>query len=111
MRTLPAVLMLTLLAACGQDSSQSNRDAQLIDHATVTDVPGGEGPILCTGPIRESAPPQCEGPVISNWDWDKVPGAHGETGAQFGDFCLEGRNDGDEFVLTSLPRPAGTCER
>ncbi len=111
MRTLVAVLMLTLLAACGSDAPPSERgDVRTVERATVTDVPGGDGPILCTGPVRESAPPQCEGPVISNWDWDKVWGVAGEAGAQFGDYCFKGKDVGDTFELTTLPRPVGTCE-
>ncbi|WP_344767636.1 hypothetical protein [Aeromicrobium panaciterrae] len=110
MRTLVAVLMLTLLAACGSEPHPSEGAVRTVERATVTDVPGGDGPILCTGPVRESAPPQCEGPVISNWDWDKVWGAAGEAGARFGDFCFEGKDVGDTFQLTTLPRPVGTCE-
>lgn len=109
MRTLPVALMLALLAACGSEAPQDTA-IRKIDRATVTDVPGGDGPILCTGPVRESAPPQCEGPVISNWDWDKVWGAAGEAGAQFGDYCLEGKDVGDTFELTAQPRPYGTCD-
>lgn len=104
--------MLTLLAACGSESSDppaKDGAVRTIDRATVTDVPTGDGPILCTGPVRESAPPQCEGPVITNWDWAKVWGAAGEEGAQFGDFCFEGKDVGDTFELTALPRPVGTC--
>ncbi|MDR7086025.1 hypothetical protein J2X11_000864 [Aeromicrobium panaciterrae] len=112
MRTLSVVLMLALLAACGSESSDppaKDGAVRTIDRATVTDVPAGDGPILCTGPVRESAPPQCEGPVITNWDWAKVWGAAGEVGAQFGDFCFEGKDVGDTFELTTLPRPVGTC--
>lgn len=106
MRTLAVVLMLTLLAACGSDPAQ--HDVRTIDRATVT--VGPDGPILCTGPVRESAPPQCDGPVISNWDWDMLWGAYGEAGAQFGDFCFEGKDVGDRFELTMLPRPVGACD-
>ncbi|WP_332643744.1 hypothetical protein [Aeromicrobium sp.] len=117
MRTLSVVLMLALLAACGSESSPppaKDGEVRTIDRATVTDVLSadgemGDGPVLCTGPVRESAPPQCEGPVISNWDWTKVWGAAGSEGAQFGDFCFEGKNVGDTFELTTLPRPVGTC--
>ena len=108
MRTLAIVLMLTLLAACGSDQKPQDSEVRAIERATVTDGP--DGTILCNGPVRESAPPQCEGPVIANWDWDEVWGAHGEAGAQFGDFCLEGKAFGDEFELTSRPRPVGTCD-
>ena len=107
MRTLVAVLMLTL-AACGSDASPADSEVRKVERATVTDGPGGT--ILCTGPVRESAPPQCEGPVITNWDWDKVWGAAGEAGARFGDFCFEGRDVGDDFELSMLPRPVGTCD-
>ncbi len=107
MRTLAAVLMLTLLVACGSDQKPQDSVVRKVERATVTDGP--DGTILCTGPVRESAPPQCEGPVITNWDWDKVWGAYGEAGAQFGDFCLEGNESGETFELTTLPRPVGTC--
>lgn len=112
MRTLSVVLTLALFAACGSESTPppaKDGAVRTIDRATVTDGVSGVGPVLCTGPVRESAPPQCEGPVISNWDWTKVWGAYGETGAQFGDFCVEGKDIGDTFELTTLPRPVGTC--
>lgn len=112
MRTLSVVLMLALLAACGSESSPppaKDGEVRTIERATVTDVLDGDGPVLCTGPVRESAPPQCEGPVISNWDWTNVWGAAGDVGGQFGDFCFEGKQVGDTFDLTTLPRPVGTC--
>lgn len=29
----------------------------------------GDQPMLCLGPVAESAPPQCEGPALIDWDW------------------------------------------
>jgi hypothetical protein len=111
MRLLASLLALALLAACGRGAESAETDIRTIERATVTDVPGRPGPVLCTGPVRESAPPQCEGPVISNWDWSTVWGAAGENGSRFGDFCVSGRDNGDEFVLSALPRPIGTCNK
>lgn len=108
MRLIGLLLALSLLAACGRGDPEEQPDIRTIDQATVTDVPGKDGPVLCTGAVAESAPPQCDGPVISNWDWSKTLG-DGEKGSQFGNFCLAGHDEGDAFVLSALPRPVGTC--
>lgn len=109
MRFVGTLLALALLAACGQGVKGDDTSARTIARATVTDVAEGSGPILCDGAVRESAPPQCEGPIISNWDWSKVWGASGEEGARFGEFCVTGKDVGDQFQLSASPRPVGTC--
>ncbi|GEK78785.1 hypothetical protein [Agrococcus baldri] len=38
----------------------------------------GDGTILCLGAVAESAPPQCEGPELHEWDWERFE--HQETG-------------------------------
>ena len=37
-------------------------------------------PELCTGPIAESYPPQCVGPVIGYWDWADHKGEYDQVG-------------------------------
>jgi hypothetical protein len=104
-----SLLALTLLAACGQGVKADESATRTIEAATVTDVPGGTGPVLCEDGASESASPQCEGPVITNWDWSKVWGVSGDEGARFGEFCVIGKDVGEQFELTALPRPVGTC--
>ncbi|WP_072313791.1 hypothetical protein [Agrococcus sp. Marseille-P2731] len=46
--------------------------------AVATVLEQGDGQILCAGGVAESAPPQCEGPELLDWDWDAFD--HQETG-------------------------------
>ena len=59
-------------------------------------------PELCTGPVAESYPPQCGGPVIRKWDWADHKGEYEQVGkVRWGEFVIEGHYEGDEFVVTS----------
>lgn len=95
------------LLACGPGKDQSDTSPGL-DGGTVVETT--EGTLLCEGEILESAPPQCTGPVITNWDWETVWGELGEPGGRWGDFCFGAERSGDALVLVSAPRPADTCE-
>ena len=67
--------------------------------AIVMDV---ERPELCTGPVAESWPPQCDGPAIRRWRWADFEGDYQRVGGvRWGEFVIEGYLDGDEFVVTS----------
>lgn len=46
--------------------------------AIATVLEQGDGTILCVGAVAESAPPQCDGPELLDWDWDAFE--HQESG-------------------------------
>jgi hypothetical protein len=59
-------------------------------------------PELCLGPIAESYPPQCGGPEITNWDWDKH--GHGvfeqQGDIRWGTYLVSGHWDGTSFQVS-----------
>ena len=68
-------------------------------------VVGGDSPTLCVGMVMESAPPQCEGPTVTNWDLGNYEGtyvAHPE--GSWGDFLLRGVHDAraNTFTVTEV---------
>lgn len=104
-----AALLLAATACSGSDQPDSARDPAGQDPvATPTAIPDPvivmdvSEPQLCTGPVAESYPPQCGGPVIANWDWADHRGEYAQVGGvRWGEFQVEGHYDGDEFVVTS----------
>lgn len=100
------LIALVAISACAAESGAN--DADVHERATVVETEAGT--ILCEGEIRESAPPQCDGPVIANWDWEDA-WAFGEAPGRWGEFCFEASRDGDEVTVEGRPRPAGTCDR
>ncbi len=72
--------------------------------ATVLEADGG--PQLCLGGVAESLPPQCGGPLITNWQWAKTGGAFEETaGVRWGEFVVTGTFDGSTLTQTEDPIP------
>ncbi|WP_370247165.1 hypothetical protein [Nocardioides sp.] len=74
---------------------------------TVMDA-GPEGPVLCLGPIAESYPPQCSGPAITNWSWQRDgQGMFEQQGdVRWGTFAVTGTWDGTAFTVTeAIPGP------
>lgn len=65
----------------------------------------GEDAIFCVGPILESYPPQCDGPVIVGWEWpdDRMYDTDGL--ATFGTYAIVGEWDGVEFTPTQPAIP------
>lgn len=59
-------------------------------------------PELCAGAVGASWPPQCGGPPIVNWDWEKQgQGAYQTSGRiRWGSFWLAGTFDGTSFTVT-----------
>lgn len=104
-----AALLLAATACSDSDEPDSARDpGGGNDTPTPTAIPNPAivmdvaQPELCTGPIAESYPPQCGGPVISNWDWADHKGEYDQVGeVRWGEFVVEGHYEGDEFVVTS----------
>ena len=59
-------------------------------------------PELCTGPVAESYPPQCSGPLIREWRWADHRGDYEQVGkVRWGAFVIDGYFVGNEFVVTS----------
>ena len=123
---LLAALALTAalsLAACGSGEDATVSDPAPVDVPMPTSVPAPEGavrtrhlatvmdtgtPELCLGPVAESYPPQCGGPEVRNWDWERH--GHGmfdrQGATRWGTFALTGRWDGTSFEVTeTVPGP------
>lgn len=67
--------------------------------ATVVDT---GTPELCLGPVRESHPPQCDGPELVGWDWAAQRGVFEREGAtRWGQFAVTGTWDGERLTVTS----------
>ena len=71
-----------------------------------------DGAILCVGPVAESAPPQCAGPLLSGWNWDTFE--HEETGGVpwVQGVAIEGTYDAEEqlFIPTGEPMSAAAIQ-
>jgi hypothetical protein len=65
----------------------------------VTVLDEGDGPVMCLGPIAESAPPQCGGPALADFDWGQV-GAQEAAGVTWGSYALTGTWDGTTFTVS-----------
>jgi len=76
----------------------------VIAEATVLD--SGDGAQLCLGAVAESYPPQCGGPVITNWDWRSVTGHERASGTRWGEYVVIGTFAEGRFTLTkpAVPR-------
>jgi hypothetical protein len=103
-----AALLLAATACSDSDDPDTATDPGGKDTPSPTEIPNPvivmdvRQPELCTGPVAESYPPQCGGPVISNWDWTDHKGEYDQVGqVRWGEFVVEGYYEGDEFVVTS----------
>ncbi len=123
-----AALLLTasFLTACGS----SDDDATAVDPGgdpsssagMPTEVPAAPGvvdtrglvtvmdtgtPELCLGPVAESYPPQCGGPVIDGWDWKQHQQMFDSQGdIRWGEFMVSGTWDGTTFGFeNAVPAP------
>jgi len=79
---------------------------ELVGAATVLEKDDG-GAMLCLGGVATSLPPQCGGPVITNWDWATAPDAESRAGTTWGDYVVVGTYDGSTFTLTRPPMTQG----
>ncbi len=121
--TVKTILALALaallpLAACGTDPGSAAQDPGPMpnDNPVPTEVPTADGPVrsrslvtvmdtghpeLCLGAVAESYPPQCGGPVITNWSWGEHDGAFEHEGdVRWGEFAVTGTFDGTAFAVT-----------
>ncbi len=76
-------------------------DGEVQTRGLVTVMDTGR-PELCAGPVATSLPPQCGGPPIANWDWEKHgQGMYESSGkVRWGSFWLAGTFDGTSFTVT-----------
>lgn len=55
--------------------------------------------------VNQSLPPQCSGPRITNWSWDKVDGKKSQNGVTWIDnITLQGTFRSGEFTMTKPPQ-------
>lgn len=70
------------------------------NRGAVTVLQGDGAPVLCLGGVRESLPPQCDGPVLVGWDWSEYPGTYEEaSGVRWGEYQVFGHFDGEKFTV------------
>jgi hypothetical protein len=62
------------------------------------------GPQLCLGPVLTSYPPQCGGPDIAGWDWNRAGGEQSYGGTTWGGYVVTGTFDGAIVTMTNPPR-------
>lgn len=99
-------LVLPMVLALGACSTQHAARVQPRYEADLTVLEGGgHGPQLC-GYVNTSMPPQCSGPDVRGWDWNKT---HHEAqgGVLWGDYHVVGTWDGSRFTLTEPPGSPG----
>lgn len=62
------------------------------------------GAQICLG-VKTSLPPQCGGPKITNWSWEKVEGEESRNGVTWlDDVLLQGTFKNGEFTMTKPPQ-------
>jgi len=116
--TLAASALLVLLAGCatppvapgssgaGDASDTSDIGATIAAPGEVTGqglvIQTGDAPAqFCLGPVAESAPPQCSGIELADWNWDSVEGDETAGDVTYGSYALTGTWDGSVFTPTS----------
>lgn len=117
---VPALALLTVLAACGAPARPAGGDgAASIDADTVLAGRGlllqrdGEPAGICLGPVAESYPPQCAGVELVGFaGWDSLP-HESASGTTWGQAYVVGTFDGERLTLSEQPStdaPAGWQE-
>ncbi len=77
---------------------------EVVGQGTILQMDGQDAQ-LCLGPIMESYPPQCSGPVIAPWEWPEDGMYESSNGVTWGAYAVTGTWDGVEFTPTSAPIP------
>lgn len=77
---------------------------EVVGQGTILQIDGEEAQ-FCLGPVMESYPPQCSGPVIVGWEWpdDGMFETSGEV--TWGAYAVVGTWDGVEFTPTQPAIP------
>lgn len=121
--TLPRALMLLavpvlLLAACTTPAQPGGdvvpggpgelrpiaAPGAVIGQGTVLQKDGDDAQ-FCLGPVMESYPPQCSGPVIVGWQWPDGGMSESASGVTWGSYALTGTWDGIQFAPAEPPIP------
>ena len=91
-------------SADGETGTSPGNPGALFASATVLEAPG-KGPQLCLGGIATSLPPQCGGPLITNWEWAKAPTPEEAAGVRWGQYVIVGTYaaEANTFKLTRDP--------
>jgi hypothetical protein len=77
---------------------------EVIGQGTVLQL-DGEDAQFCLGPVMESYPPQCSGPVILGWEWPDDGMYESANGVTWGTYALTGTWDGVAFTPTQPAIP------
>jgi len=130
-RCLPVLLLIGVLAGCGNEGSTPSdgpdaagsapkAPAVVTPTAMPTAIPVPAGPVstrsavtvlgkvgepaqLCLGGVAESLPPQCGGPVLAGFDFDDHPGDFEEaSNVRWGEFAITGTFDGRRFEVSKV---------
>ncbi|HWL79039.1 hypothetical protein [Microbacterium sp.] len=107
-----AVLAAVVLAGCAtpRDDAVPPGGAPDADSAAlvttkhpVTVLDDGDGAELCLGAMAASYPPQCGGPSMIGWDWNRYVGQFEEAaGVRWGLFILTGTYDPAADAFTAI---------
>ncbi|MGI5162483.1 hypothetical protein [Microbispora sp. CA-102843] len=97
--------VLVTLTACGTAPAATTTASLTRYQADPTVLSNPQhGPQLCAS-VAESLPPQCGGPDIIGWDWNRVQHS-ARNGVRWGEYHVVGTWDGKSLTLTEPPRPA-----
>lgn len=72
----------------------------------VIDTPP-DGPVMCTGLVLDSLPPQCAAEMpLDGWSWSEVEGEESAQDSTWGWYEIVGVFDGDRFAVLSATTPS-----
>ncbi|SEG56327.1 hypothetical protein SAMN05444920_103185 [Nonomuraea solani] len=100
MQRLIGLIAILALVSCGSQQAAAPTPTRYQASLTVLEG-GGHGPQLCDM-VQESLPPQCGGPDVVGWDWDKVD-HESLNGVKWGSYRVVGTWDGARLTLTEPP--------
>lgn len=75
----------------------------VVYQGSVTVIDTGGNPVICSGGVAESYPPQCGGPSLAGLDWAMVPWAESANGVTWASMSLTVSYDGEKFELVGSP--------
>lgn len=111
---------LLLLAACATASQPGDggdvvpdgpgepqpiaASGEVVGQGTVLQL-DGEDAQFCLGPVMESYPPQCSGPIVVGWEWPDDGMWESASGVTWGSYAIVGTWDGVQFTPTQPAIP------
>jgi hypothetical protein len=114
-RAVCTLLLVLTVAGCGDDKPAIHPASAVpryeVDAMVLAD--DSHGPQLCAGVILTSAPPQCGGPDLRNFDWSQVAAKETVQHTTTAQLHLVGTYDAKAFTftLTEPPGPARPQDR